>query len=214
VSEAATADSRRRTLWPWLVLGAFLIGVLAMRLLGAFVSASNLPVLTVVPSFALVDQTGDAFHSHELSGRVWIASFIYTSCPGPCPRVVQRVAEVERQLGAEPDFSIVSFSVDPQADTPDVLAAYGRTHGIDASRWTLATGAVDDVTQLVRRGFLQAVEKNATETRATEGAVVHSLHLVLVDRSMQVRGYYDSSDPAAMKRLVEDARRLLRSSRA
>jgi protein SCO1/2 len=213
VSEAA-AGSRRRTLWPGLVLGAFLVGVLIMRLLGAFVSASNLPVLTVVPSFSLVDQTGAAFHSHELTGRVWIASFIYTSCPGPCPRVVQRVAEVQRQLGAEPDLSIVSFSVDPEADTPDVLAAYGRTHGIDASRWTLATGAMDDVMQLVRRGFLQAVEKNDTETRASEGAVMHSLHLVLIDRSMRVRGYYDSTDPVAMKRLVENARRLLRDANA
>ena len=211
MSDAASAEPRRRTLWPWLVLGGFLVAVLAMRLLGAYVSASNLPVLTVVPSFSLVDQTGAAFHSHELGGRVWIASFIYTSCPGPCPRVVQRLAEVQRQLGAEPDLSVVSFSVDPAADTPDVLAAYARTHSIDAARWKLVTGSENDVLQLVRRGFLEAIEKNDTETRATEGAVVHSLHLVLVDRSMRVRGYYDSTDPAAMKRLVEDTRRLLRN---
>jgi protein SCO1/2 len=211
VSGTAVDQPHRRTLWPWLAIGGFLIAVLVMRLAGAFVSARNLPVLTVVPSFSLVDQTGTAFHSHELAGHVWIASFIYTSCPGPCPRVVQRVAETQRALGAEPDLTMISFSVDPDADTPDVLAAYARTHAIEAARWKLLTGKAEDVSRLVRAGFLQAIERNDTETRATEGAVVHSLYLVLVDRTMQVRGYYDSTDPAAMKRLVEDTRRVLRN---
>jgi cytochrome oxidase Cu insertion factor (SCO1/SenC/PrrC family) len=124
VSDAHHVAPPRR-LWPWLVLGAILIVTLAIRLVGVGLSRPELPVMTRVPSFALTDQTGGAFTSRDIAGKVWVASFIYTTCPGPCPRVVQRVAEVQRRLGDEPDVRFVSFSVDPAADTPAVLAAYG-----------------------------------------------------------------------------------------
>jgi protein SCO1/2 len=193
-------------------LGAFLIGVLALRLLGAYSSASRPPVLAVLPAFALVDQTGAPFRSEQLVGRVWIASFIYTTCPGPCPRVVERMADVQRRLEGEPDLRIVSFSVDPEADTPEVLAAYGQSRAIDPQRWKLLTGNADDVLKLVRGGFMLALAR-AEEAEGVDltssGPVVHSVHLVLVDRSLQVRGYYESTDPEAMTRLVADARLLL-----
>jgi len=209
------AAPHHRTLWPWLGLGAIVIAVLGARLYAAGVSSHALPVVATVPSFSLVDQDGDAFGSADLEGKVWIASFIYTTCPGPCPRVVQRLAEVQRRLGGEPDLRIVSFSVDPAADTPPVLHTYAEARGIDAARWRLLTGTVDDVVSLVRRGFLLALARNdgsAADTLATEGPVVHSIRLVLVDPQMRIRGYYDSSDPAAVDRLIDDTRTLLRAS--
>jgi protein SCO1/2 len=204
----------RAARWPWLVLGAVLIAVLGLRVLSLRIGSPELPILARVPSFTLTDQRGTAITSGDLTGKVWIASFIYTTCPGPCPRVVQRVADVQRRLGDEADLRFVSFSVDPAADTPEVLAAYGESRGIEPERWKLVTGSVPAVVDLVRRGFLLAVERaddTDPQVLASEGPVVHDLRLALVDRDLQVRGYYDSTDPEAVDRLVGDARRLLRA---
>jgi protein SCO1/2 len=195
------------------VLGAFLLAVLVMRLLGAWSSAAAIPVLWKLPAFELTDQTGKPVHSHELAGHVWIASFIYTTCPGPCPRVVQRQAEVQRELAGQGDLRAVSISVDPAADTPAVLAAYGGSRNIDPEHWKLLTGEPNAVIDLVRNGFRLAVarvDELEPDALSSQGPVVHSVHLVLVDRAMQVRGFYESTDGEAMKRLVADARRLLR----
>jgi protein SCO1/2 len=163
----------------------------------------------------LIDQTGSPVGTDDLKGHVWIASFIYTTCPGPCPRVVQGVAAVQRRIGDEPGLRIVSISVDPAADTPVALGVYGSARGIDPNRWKLLTGTVEDVIDLVRHGFLLVVasaDEVASDARKSEGPVVHSVHLVLVDGAMRIRGYYDSTDPEALDRLVEDTRRLLRDA--
>jgi protein SCO1/2 len=214
VSDEAVTAARRPTLWPWLALGAIVIAVLGLRLLSMPASRPALPVLARVPVFSLTDQTGAAFTSEILADKIWIASFIYTTCPGPCPRVVQRVAEIQRRLGDHHDLQFVSFSVDPAADTPEVLAAYGASRGIEPEHWKLVTGDVPAVVDLVRSGFFLAVERaenSDPSVLASQGPVVHDLRLVLVDRNMQIRGYYDSTDPEAVERLVDDARRLLQN---
>ena len=206
--------SARRSLWPWLVFGALLIAALGLRTLYALRADPGLPVIGMVPDFALVAQDGKAFSHANVEGRVWIASFIYTTCPGPCPRVVQRASEVKRQLGPEPDLRFVSFSVDPQADAPEVLAAYAHSHAIDTTRWSLVTGPVEAVIGLIRNGFLLSVADAGEidpDLVQGEGPIIHSTRLVLVDRKRRIRGYYETTDPDAMASLVADAHALLRT---
>ena len=204
---------RRRSIWPWLVVGAIVIVALWARVLTARYSSVGLPVLAKIPSFQLVDQTDTTFGSTDLKGNVWIASFIYTACPGPCPRVVERVAQVESRLGNEPRLRIVSFSVDPEIDTPQVLATYARLRGIDPQRWHLLTGPSEAVVNLIRTGFLLGLERSNAmriDAQNPDGPVIHSTRLVLVDGDMRVRGYYETTESADVARLVDDTRRLLR----
>ncbi len=200
--------------WSWLVVGALFIVALLLRTT-VIRHRPDLPVIATVPEFRLVDQDGESFGSDDLRGRVWIASFIYTTCPGPCPRIVARTAEVARRMGPREDLLFVSFSVDPQADTPQVLAAYARTRAIDTRRWKFVTGKPEAVFTLVRTGFMLALasaDKLDEELLLSEGPIVHSTRLVLVDRELRIRAYYDSTDPQALDRLVEDAEDLLRAS--
>jgi len=194
-----------------LVLAALAICLAVVGRLVTSGHIASLPIQGEVPSFELIDQTGATFASTQLEGRVWIASFIYTTCPGPCPRVVERVGALAREFAGDPRVHIVSFSVDPQADTPAVLAGYGRAHGIDPKRWSLLTGPPEVQLGIVRKGFLLSVEPTDTENGAAspDGAVIHSTRLVLVDTVSRIRGYYDSDDPLAMERLASDMRRLL-----
>jgi len=210
--EAPERHRAGRSLMPViLVLGVLAVGLAVVGRLAVGSRTSKLPIQGEVPSFELVDQTGSPYPSTRLEGKIWVASFIYTTCPGPCPRVVERLAALERTFAGDPRVHIVSFSVDPEADTPAVLGAYGRSHAIDPKRWSLLTGPPEVQLAVVRKGFLLSVARTDLEGDAVpaDGPVIHSTRLVLVDDASRIRGYYDSDDPAAMEKLTADVRRLL-----
>jgi protein SCO1/2 len=200
----------------WIIGGAAAVVIILLRLLvGGAQSLAPLPIITTVPAFELVDQTAQAYGSKDLSGRPWIASFVYSTCPGPCPMVVQRLGDIKQRLSDDPRMMIVSITVDPDGDTPKVLEAYGRTHAIDPARWRLLTGPYNEVLNLVQKGFFLPIANNEgadAKLLAEQGPITHSTKLVLVDAELQVRGYYDSNDANELKQLTVDVKRLIPQS--
>lgn len=168
-------------------------------------SVEPLPRLAEVPAFTLTDQHERAVTRDALRGRVWVADFIFTTCPGQCPLLTERLTLLQRAFASEQHLAFVSISVDPAQDTPGVLAAYAERHGADA-RWTLLTGEPSAVAALCRDGFHLAVGPAAAGAREP---ITHSTRLVLVDARGTIRGYYDATTGAAMSRLRRDMSRLL-----
>ncbi len=165
-------------------------------------SAEPLPVLGRVPGFRLVADDGSAFDAASLRGRPWLASFLFTSCPGPCPRLVERLKSLRGEIPAE-RLAFVSFTVDPGTDTPPVLAEYKRTRGIGADdAWTFVTGPSAEVLALVQKGFLTGVEPGGSPE--TEGAVVHGTRVALVDGEGGIRGFYSTEDDEDLASLRRD----------
>lgn len=158
-----------------------------------------------VPDFILTDQTGRSVTRASLLGSVWIADFIFTRCAGQCPLMSARMAELQRTFERAPEVQLVSFTVDPEHDTPTVLADYARHYGASADRWRLLTGEREAVWRLAREGFRLGVGEGGT----AEEPITHSVRLVLVDRAGRLRGTYEATDAAAIQRLREDVRRLL-----
>jgi protein SCO1 len=159
----------------------------------------------ILPSFELVNQDAQPFGSGQLLGKIWIADFIFTSCPGPCPIISSRMSELQKPLEAT-DIHLVSFTVDPEKDTPEVLRAYAEKLHAQPDRWDFLTGARAKIYALVRDGFKLAVSDGSDET----GMPVHSTRVVLVDRHGAIRGYYDALAPDAVTKLLADANHLLR----
>src|SRR6202171_3108730 len=93
-----------------------------LSLTGCLRQNSALAVYYDVPAFDLVAQDGQPFHSAVLARKIWVADFIYTTCPGPCPRMTSQMHEVQDAVQKIPDVRLVSFTVDPAQDTPPVLA--------------------------------------------------------------------------------------------
>src|SRR5882672_869929 len=93
-----------------------------------------------VPPFTLTDHTGAVFDSHTLSNKVWIADFMFTNCTGPCPRMSAQMREVQTALAAEPDVRLVSLTIDPDRDTPEVLARYALRYDATLGKWFFLTG--------------------------------------------------------------------------
>jgi protein SCO1/2 len=166
----------------------------------------DLPVLGTVPAFTLVERSGKTATLADLHGRPWVAGFIFTRCGGICPAMTARMKDLR---AAQPALDLVSFSVDPEHDTPEVLQAYARQHGL-AGPWWLLTGTVDALHSLARDGFrLAAAAVPPGEQQAQgDGPFLHSSRLVLVDEEARIRGYYDSADGEALSALRRDLARL------
>lgn len=187
-------------------LGAFLAGVL---LVAAWLVLSNvrgaratLPELGAVPPFVLTNEAGSTVDAAMFNGKVSVVDFIFTSCAGICPMMSGRMAWLQDELRDSPDVQMVSFSVDPATDTPDVLAAYGERYGAIPGRWTFLTGDRDQIYSLTKHGFHLGLEAEGDD------AIIHSPKFVLVDRRGAIRGYYDSDSTDAMDELRDDARLL------
>ena len=158
-----------------------------------------------VPQFDLTNQDGQPFGSTQLHGRIWIAGFIFTTCPGPCPMISSRMGELQRPL-EKSDVQLVSFTVDPENDTPEVLREYAQRVQARPGRWHFLTGQQAAIYDLTQHGFKLAVADRAAE----EGGPVHSTRTVLVDRRGMIRGYYDILAPDGVTKLLADTSKLLR----
>lgn len=171
-------------------------------------ASEPLPKLGEVGAFSLLDQRGRPFGSSNVRGKPWVAAFFFTRCPSICPRITQRMRQL--QIDAKqsaPRLSLLSFSVDPDNDTPQVLAEYGKRYGADFSNWSFLTGELGVVKQTVIGGFKLALDGKA-DPNAENGGIIHGSHLVLVDSGLVIRGYYRTDDEDDMKQLLVDAARL------
>ncbi len=158
-----------------------------------------------VPSFQLTNQNGQPFGSVQLAGKIWIADFIYTTCPGPCPMISNRMSELQKPL-EKTDVHLVSFSVDPEKDTPEVLRRYAERLQAEPARWDFLMGPKSAIYNLSHDGFKLAISDGSD----AQGIPVHSTRIVLVDRHSQIRGYYDATEADAVTKLVADTNHLLR----
>src|SRR6516225_7198554 len=160
----------------------------------------DLPFLGQVPAFEMTAQDGKPFRSESLANHVWVADFIFTNCPGPCPRMSSQMRQVQTALAVN-DVRLVSFTIDPARDTPEALSAYALRYTARPGIWYFLTGPVESLRHLDRDVF---------HLGDIDGTLQHSTRFVLMDRKSRVRGYYLTSEPDAIDRLISDAKSLLR----
>ena len=156
-------------------------------------------MLGSVAPFELTAQTGQLFDSRVLDGKVWVADFFFTSCNGPCPRMSAQMRQIQDRLRDAPDVRFVSVTVDPQRDTPEVLAAYAKRQNAREGVWNFLTGEQKQLHNLYRYQF---------KLGDIDGSLEHSTRFALVDRKGRIRGYYGSFDDEMVAKVVADARRL------
>jgi cytochrome oxidase Cu insertion factor (SCO1/SenC/PrrC family) len=169
-----------------------------------------LEVIQPLNNFSLVDQEGRTVSLKDLRGKVWVASFIFTRCAGPCSRVSASMAQLQSELAGQDGVALVSFTVDPGHDTPKVLKEYAARYGADPKRWCFLTGDKNTVYNIIRTNFLVAVEEATGKARKPGYQVTHSTKLALVDKRAQLRAYYDGTDPEQVKELRHAVAQLAR----
>jgi protein SCO1/2 len=199
-----------------LVIGGAALVLLFQRS-GAPAGAGSAAPIAPAPPFALVDQLGQPVSDADLRGKVVVADFIYTTCTDICPALTAQMAALRTRLADEgllgDDVVLLSISVDPVRDTPEVMRAYSEPFAVDPASWRFLTGDEAAIRQVVVEGFMLGVEvmeaaaqdsaAHAAGTAHSEGdghtgghgdyKVSHSGRFVLIDRDWQIRGYYDSA---------------------
>ncbi|WNG62205.1 SCO family protein [Archangium gephyra] len=201
--------STRPFLWAGLGVSLCLV-LLAMGLV--LPRQEALPRLGKLPAFSFTRQDGEPFGLKQLEGRPWVANFIFTRCPTICPVFTRKMAGVQKQtaeLGRE--LALVSFSVDPKYDTPERLTDYARKHGADPSRWSFLTGDYQQLKDTIVGGFKIAMGREEGADESDIASIFHGSHFVLVDRTGEIRGYYNSEHDDDVARLVLDTARLVKS---
>lgn len=162
----------------------------------------ELQVFGEVPHFELTERNGSELQRRDLAGKVWIASFVFTHCAGQCPLLCEKLKTVQNKLRFKDKFRLISITMDPERDTPEVLSEYADRFQADPYKWLFLTGEKKKVDFLVEHGF-----------RLTSGdPLTHSFKLVLVDGHNRIRGYYDGLEDDSVKQLIRDAKHLIRQT--
>lgn len=181
----------RLVVWGLSAALALLLAVVSGRRLWGSAEPPLPDRLFRVRPFALVDQDGRPVSDADLRGGPWIAAFVFTSCRTICPTITTTMANLARRLGDEPRVRFVSFTVDPETDTPEVLRAYAERHRIDRRRWRLLTGEPSRVREVIESGLRQPVgEREALPDAPGSYEIVHAGRLLLVDGDGYARGLY------------------------
>jgi protein SCO1 len=148
-------------------------------------------VLFTLPPFTLQDEQGRPFGSADLRGKMYVADFVYTACTDSCPLLTARMGEIQDRLArAGPEVHLISFSVDPDRDTPAKLLEYAQRAHYDPARWSFLTGDYAAVQSLLNDGFKVAMYREVHDGGATPEELIHDEHLVLVDGRGRLRGYF------------------------
>ena len=159
------------------------------------------PNFGTVQDFSLTERSGKTLTRADLLGQWWVADFVFTRCMGPCPILTTAMSRLQSEFREKQNLKLVSFSVDPEYDTPAVLTAYASSYGADPTRWYFLTGPRATVIDLIRKSFKLAVDTPENSSAGSGTDILHSLSFVLVDPEGRVRGYFNSTDPDAMLRL-------------
>jgi protein SCO1/2 len=187
-----------------LLFGGFMYGM--SRLIPGFTEV-KMPVLSYVQPFSFTDQNGKVFTEKEVSGKVYVAEYFFTTCPGICPKMNRNMKQVFEQYKNEPDFMILSHSVDPQTDSVGRMKFYANSLCVNGANWHFLTGRKDSLYQAARVSYLLDDPKN--NNGKIEDQFIHTQFFALVDKSGRVRRIYDGLKKNELDQLIQDIPELL-----
>lgn len=165
--------------------------------------SKELTKINDIPPFSLTERSGRNITNQDLRGKIWVADFVYTTCPGPCPLITQSMAKLQTAVANDPRVQLVSFTVDPTDDTPAVLGNYADKFGASKDRWWFLTGPEKPLYSLIQNGFYQVVQDNRGQALEKDQFVVtHSTNLAVVDGNGVLRGSFDALSPEGRQQVL------------
>ena len=161
----------------------------------------QLPTLGSIPPFEFVDSDGKVVSKENLLGKVWVADFIFTTCTMACPVMTGNMNLIHKSFKNNDQVRIVSISVYPEYDTPEILKEYASRYNANTNRWHFLTGPEENVKHVIKNGFKMG---------DYEDIIFHSEKFALIDQNGNIRGYYNGMKTDDMKTLKKDMKVLLK----
>jgi cytochrome oxidase Cu insertion factor (SCO1/SenC/PrrC family) len=160
-----------------------------------------------VEDFAFTNIDGRTITKADLLGRPWAICFVFTKCLGPCPTVTKQLHDLQMRL-KEYDVRLVTLTVDPARDTPEVLANYAKLNGADPEKWYFLTGDQSEIYGLIHRSFRMPVQETFGPDRQEGFEIIHSTNVMLVDANGVIRGKFNAAKDAEMSQLRRELQSL------
>jgi protein SCO1/2 len=153
-----------------------------------------------IDDFSFTNQNGKTITQKDYEGKIYVADFFFTTCPSICVPMGENMAWLQEQIKDNPKVMLLSHTVMPDIDTPEVLKAYAVKKGVIDSKWNLVTGDKKDIYYIARKSYLAVKTTDSSELYD----MVHTENFVLVDAKRRIRGFYDGTKLEEVKRLLED----------
>ncbi len=157
-----------------------------------------------IASFNLTNQIGQVVNQNTTKNKIYIANFFFATCQSICPMMSNQLQEVQKAFLADDSVLILSHSVNPLHDTVAVLSNYADTYGAKTNKWHLLTGNKKQIYDLAKTSYLV----NAFEDDGSPEGFLHSELFLLIDKKARIRGMYDGTNTAEVKKLIEDVKLL------
>jgi protein SCO1 len=154
-----------------------------------------------IRAFNLIDQKGNAFTEKNIEGKICVADFFFTSCPGICPKMTNNMSILQKNFINDENILLLSHSVTPESDSVGVLSEYAIDKAVQYNKWKLLTGEKEEVYNLGRKYYF--VEEDQGENRDTS-VFLHTENFVLIDKNRMIRGIYNGLDDISIKNLMAD----------
>lgn len=154
-----------------------------------------------IPKFSFINQNGNEISHQQYFGKIYVADFFFSTCPTICPIMSSQMARLQvliKKAGLQDSIMLISHSVDPIHDTPEVLLAYSQKLGADLSNWNFVTGDTADIYYQGKHGYLISALPDST----APGGFLHSDQFILIDQNRHIRGYYDGTSSAEVDKLL------------
>ncbi len=163
------------------------------------VKASGDTLFHRIPNFQLTDQNGESFTNADLDSNIYVASFFFATCPTICPKMATNMLQVQDRFRDRKDFKLLSITVNPEHDTPEVLKEYAQEVHAMEDKWAFLTGEKDSIYQLAFDGYFVSAQRDSI----APGGFLHSANIILVDGKGRIRGYFDGTSASETNDLFD-----------
>lgn len=162
-------------------------------------------IYPIVADFSFKDQTGETVTNKTFADKIYVADFIFLSCPTICPVMTKQLHKTYLQFANDKRVNFISHTIDPENDSIPRLKSYANSLGVSSEKWHFVTGNQDSIIHLAEHSYYASAYPDST----SPGGFTHSGGLLLVDKNRHIRGVYNSTKPEETQRLINDINTLL-----
>jgi protein SCO1/2 len=163
-----------------------------------------------IGDFAFPNQFGDTITKEDVRGKVFVVEYFFTTCGTICPRMTEQMTRVQQRFRGNDEVKILSFTVNPDYDSVEILRAYAEKYGAERNQWHFLTGKKEDLYKLARTSFFVLKPAEAPYLGDAGSDFIHTNNFVLVDKQLRIRGYYDGTSISEVDELMKDIELLLK----
>jgi len=163
-------------------------------------------IYPVIPDFSFINEDGEVVTEKDFKNKVYVADFFFVTCPTICPVMKKNMLTVYNEYKENPEVKILSHTIDPEHDTPEVLKKYATDLGVSGKMWQFVTGDKEKIYDIGQKHYMVS----ALEDSSQAGGYIHSGAFVLIDKDRHIRGMYDGTTEEGTAKLIQDLAVLLK----